>query len=146
MSQGYVSTRTRALNMLIDAGTWVSRDELDALSACTPAVDDALADLVVEGLAEHRENAGYRLAATPAARRAALLLRKTGNRTVAVGQPGKDFYSVGVADTLPNVGLVLYELQVPNPEPGPEALQQHLAQVQGVVGFINSRGEGACTS
>ena len=140
MTQGFVPLRSKVLNVLVDSGTWVSRGELDMLTTCGPALDDALADLVVEKLAEHRPNIGYRLATTEPARRAAQLQRRTGKRLAAVGVPGKDFYSVGVAETRPDLGLLLYELAIPNPDPGPGALQRHLEQVQGVIDFINARG------
>lgn len=133
--------RTRVLDALIVAGSWVPRSELAQLSTSQMAVDDVLADLVVQGVATFRENVGYRLAGTPAARRAAQMLRRTGKKAAAVGLPGKEFYQVGVAEVRPApVGLVLYELAIPNPEPGPQALAQHLQQVGGVLAFINSRG------
>lgn len=140
MTSGFTPLRGQVLDLLVDAGTWVSRDELNTLSTCAPAVDDAIADLVIEGLAEHRKNVGYRLAATEACRRALQLQRRTGKATVAVGQPGRDAYRVGVVETLPGRGRVAYELELPNPQPGPDALQVHLAQVQGVIDFIHSRG------
>jgi hypothetical protein len=141
MSQGTASLRTRALHALIDAGTWVSRVEMDTLSTCVPAVDDALADLVVEGLAEHRPNVGYRLAASAAVRRAALIQRRTGKRLATAGMAGRDFYSLGVAQERPDVGLVLFELQVPNPKPGAPAPLDHLQRVlQEAIAFTEERG------
>jgi len=146
MSTGeYTPARKRAVDLLVRAGTWVSRAELSTLSTCVPAVDDALADLIVEGVAEYRENVGYRLAGTPAARRAAQLMAKSGRRAAAVGVPGPDFYRVGVAEQRAQLGLLMYELALPNPEPGPAALQKHLAQVEGVIAFVNSRGEANAT-
>lgn len=140
MTQGHVPLRGRMLDLLVDAGTWVSRDELNTLSTCEPAVDDAIADLMVEGLAIYRENVGYRLAATEASRRAAQLQRRTGRRVAAVGLQGPNNYVVGVAKTVPDLGLVLYELQVPNPEPGADALAHLQRVVHGVIDSIGAEG------
>lgn len=143
MVQGFTPLRTRALDRLIDAGTWVGRDELAALTTCAPALDDALADLVIEGLAQHHPHNGYRLAAPATARRAAQIQRRSGKRLAVVGAAGAKAYHVGVAEERPDVGLVLYEMEIPNPPPGPQALQQHLAQVWAVMDMVKERG-GEC--
>lgn len=140
MAKGPVRLRTRVLHLLIDAGTWVGRTELNTLTACMPALDDVLADLVTEGLLEHRKNVGYRLAASEAVRRAAQNQRRSGKAAEAVGMPGAGFYSLGVAEVRPETGLLLYELQLPNPEPGPNALGQFRAQLQGILEFKKPQG------
>jgi hypothetical protein len=141
MTQGQQTLAGRLLNALIDAGTWLSRDELQAPQNCsTVALDDALADLVMEGAIDFRRNVGYRLAGTGACRRAAQLMRREGKRAAAIGVPHKDGYRVGVAEQRAEIGLVMYELALPLPAPQEDALQHHLNQVGGVVEFVNSRG------
>jgi hypothetical protein len=133
--------KTRMLERLIDGGTWVSREALaEGLSTSPLAQEDALADLVIEGLAEFRQGSGYRLAGSAVQRRAVLMLRKQGTRRSVFAHESKGQYRVGVAE-LQKLGqtealsLVMYEMVLPMPEPGPDALGQHLRQVQGVVDF-----------
>lgn len=127
------------IGRLIDAGTWVSRDELaEGLSTCVPAVEDNLADLVLEGKAEWREGSGYRLAGTLLARRAAQLMRSTGSRRSVQAMQHKDQYRIGVAEQRDGQDLVLYEIALPMPKPGPDALRQHLAQVDAVMKHMNN--------
>lgn len=124
------------LARLIDAGNWVSRDELTAdTSSSTLAVEDALADLVVDGQAEYRQHVGYRLAGGVQARRAAWLLRN-GNHTRAVfAEPVAGEYRVGVAERpdRESLNLVMYELAMPMPEPGPDSLAQQQRMAQAVL-------------
>ncbi|MFZ4286605.1 hypothetical protein [Variovorax sp. HJSM1_2] len=132
---------------LMEAGTWVPRAQLEAglSSTCTPAIDDALADLVVEGYATFAEHAGYRLAGTPLARRAAWKLRAEGLTRAVEAEPHKGHYRIGVAEVASPEGqgkglhLVMYELSMPLPAEGPDQLTQHLAQVQAIDNFA-SRG------
>jgi hypothetical protein len=142
MSQGHRTLAARILDVLIDSGTWMSRVELHAGLECSEvALDDALSDLVIEGQVDFRANVGYRLAGTAVCRRAAQLMRREGKRAAVIGEPGKDDYRVGVAEHRAAIGLVMYELAMPLPAPGDDALQAHLAQVGGVMEFVNSRGE-----
>lgn len=62
---------TRLVRRLIERGTWVPRDDLADLTTCAPALDDALADMVVLGQIEHRMHVGYRYAGSEVQRRAA---------------------------------------------------------------------------
>jgi hypothetical protein len=142
MSQGQQSLRTALVNALIDAGTWMGRDELQAGQSCSViALDDALADLVMEEQVDFRANVGYRLAGTNVCRRAAQLMRSEGKRAAVVGGPTtNDGYRVGVAEHRAEIGLVMYELALPLTAPGEDALQVHLEQVGGVIEFVNSRG------
>lgn len=141
MSQGHKTLAMRLLDALMDAGTWMSRVELHAGQECSEvALDDALADLVMQGQADWRQNVGYRLAGTGACRRAAQLLRREGKRAAVIGFAAKDGYHVGVAEQRAEIGLVMYELALPLPEPGQDALQVHLEQVGGVVEFVNAKG------
>jgi len=147
MSQGQRSLAARLTDALIDGGTWMSRDELQAAQECSPvALEDALADLVIARVADYRENVGYRLAATNVCRSTAQLMRRDGKRVAVVGGPNKDGYRVGVAEDRADIGLVMYELALPLPEAGEDALQAHLAQVGGVIEFLNSRGGGDGTT
>jgi hypothetical protein len=142
MSQGQRTLPGRLLDALMDCGTWMSRVELHAGQECSEvALDDALADLVIEGKVDFRVNVGYRLAGTGACRRAAQLMRREGKRSAVIGVTHKDGYRVGVAEHRAAIGLVMYELMLPLPAPGEDALQAHLEQVGGVIKFVNSRGE-----
>jgi len=141
MTQGRVALRSRVLDHLVDAGTWVSRDELAALSASTPAIEDAIADLVADGIAEHQRNVGYRVAASVAARRALQLRRRGGKKVAAAGMPTREGgYRLALADTLPGLGCVTYELELPPAAPGIHHHQALRAQAQAALDFINSRG------
>lgn len=132
------------LERLTDAGTWLSREELVAdLSNCMPAIEDALADLVLEGHADYREGSGYRLAGTFLARQAAKQLRAKGTRyAVRAAQHGQHF-RVGVAEVMPRLGLVMYELSMPLPDAGPEALDKQLAITNALVQHMNNRADSA---
>jgi hypothetical protein len=141
MSQGQKKLRDHLTDALIDSGTWMSRDELQAAHDCSViALDDALSDLVMEQVVDFRMNVGYRLAGTNVCRRAAQLMRLEGKKAAAVGVPHKDGYRVGVAEHRAAIGLVMYELSLPPPAPDQDALQVHLEQVGGVIEFVNSRG------
>lgn len=110
MKQGYVSHRTHVLNILMDAGTWVHREDLSPASTCVPALDDAVAELVMEGLVEFRQNVGYRLVASQLSRRAAQLMRRRRVPAAAVAARGSSCrFQVGVCETV--VGrVVLHDL------------------------------------
>jgi hypothetical protein len=112
VKQGYVSHRTHVLNILMDAGTWVAREDLSPVSTCVPALDDALAELVVEGLVEYRQNVGYRLVASQLSRRAAQLMRRRRVPAAAIAQRGNHRrFHVGVCETV--VGrVVLHDVTV----------------------------------
>ncbi len=143
MTQGHKTLARRALDALIDAGTWVSRVELQAGLDCSEvALDDALADLVMAGQAEFRVNVGYRLVGTDVCRRAVQLMRRDAARRSVVGAPHKDGYRVGVAEEREALGLVMYELALPRPAPGEDALQHLQHQLEGVIGFVGSTGDG----
>lgn len=133
--------KTHMLERLIDAGSWVMRHELVAgLSNSPPAIEDALADLVIEGQAEFRQAGGYRLAGGALARRAAYLLRTERRARAVFGQQQGSEYRVGVAE-MRRLGarqertLVMYEVAMPMPPGGPKHLEQHMRQVWGVAGL-----------
>ncbi len=140
MKQGYVSLRARALNRLMEAGSWLGREQLQALTTCQSALDDVLADLVVDQQVEFRPHGGYRLVGTPAARRAAQLMRRSDRKAAAVVLRGREFVHVGVAEHRAVVGLVWYELAIPHPDPDLNALERQLEQLGGVIAFVNDKG------
>jgi hypothetical protein len=71
VSQGHKTLAMRILDTLAEAGTWRGRGELREAHSCSEvALDDALADLVMDSRISYRENVGYRLAGTTLARRA----------------------------------------------------------------------------
>lgn len=141
MSQGYTPLRGKVMGLLIDSGSWVRREELAPLTTCVPALDDALADLVEAGQAEFRVNVGYRMTGSLAVRRAAWLQRHRKVKKAVFAEPDKSdgLFHVGVAEEIEGAGNVLWEITFPMPEPGPEALQQHLAQVDQVLEFANRK-------
>lgn len=143
--------RSVVLERLVDAGTWVDGPALAHGCSSSPmAIEDTLADLVIEGKAEFRQAVGYRLAGTPQSRRAAQMLRQQRvakavfAREVRAGAVQE--YRVGVAQVCgPSVGagagdlgLVLYELALPMPPEGPGHLAAHARQVQAVIDFVAS--------
>lgn len=141
MTQGFTSLRQRALDLLILAGTWVPRADFAVLSTSPVVVDDVLADLVVEGKAQWRENSGYRLIGAPLARRAAQIQRRDGKRTVVLGQPfGQDSYHFGIAEVRAEpVGLVMYEIEVPMPADPAQALARIQAMAEAGIAYVDSR-------
>lgn len=133
--------KNQMLERLIDCGSWMMRRELVAgLSSSPPAIEDALADLVIEGKAEFRQQGGYRLAGGALERRAAYLLRQERTHRAVYGQQVGTDYRVGVAE-LRCLGerqertLVMYEVAMPMPPSGPKHLEQHMRQVWGVAGL-----------
>lgn len=124
------------LERLMDGATWISREALaKGASTSVHAIDDALADLVLERKAEWRQGSGYRLAGTEMTRAAVKQLRADGLARSVCGRQVKNEYRVGVAEQREDLGLVMYELALPLPAPGPECLAQHIAQVNAVMEF-----------
>jgi len=144
MSRGLQSTSQLVINALIDEGTWMTPDALRGLwpGGIGSVLEDALADLVIDGTVDYRENVGYRLAGTLVCRKAARLMRREGKRAAVFAEPREDGYHVGVAEHRADLGLVMYELALPLPDPDKDALQAHLEQVGGVIKFANSIGGG----
>lgn len=50
--------RNKVLRVLLTQGTWVERAAFNTLTTCQPALDDVLADLVIEGHAEFKRHVG----------------------------------------------------------------------------------------
>ncbi|MFN4360502.1 MAG: hypothetical protein ACK4F4_07240 [Hylemonella sp.] len=131
------------LERLIDAGTWVTPDELtQGVSTCPPAVEDALADLVIEGKADYREHSGYRLAGSLVQRRAAKLMLQAKRKSQAPRRCGVasevigDEIHIGVAeerDDVADLGMVMYQLAVPLPADPTERLATQQRAVQAVL-------------
>lgn len=118
------------LDRLMDSGTWMTREQLGAgASTCAMAIEDAVADLVLEGKAEYREAVGYRLAGSALARAAVAGLRRRGVRRHVVAQQVKDEYRAAVAEQRADLGVVMYEIAMPL---APDA-RGHLRQVQAVM-------------
>lgn len=124
------------LERLMDGGTWMSREALaKGASTSNPAIDDALADLVLERRAEYRQAVGYRLAGTELERAAVKQMRAQGLTRSVCGRQVKNEYRVGVAEQRGALGLVMFELAMPMPKPGPDGLVQHMAQLNAVIEF-----------
>lgn len=125
------------LERLMDGGTWISREALaKGASTSVHAIDDALADLVLERRAEWRQGSGYRLAGTEMTRAAVKQLRADGLSRSVCGRQVKNEYRVGVAEVRGG-GLVMYELELPMPPAGPDHLPLHLLQIDQILKFTN---------
>lgn len=142
MTQGQKSLRGRLVDALIDSGTWMSPGELRAVyeGGMESVVEDTLADMVIEGDVDYRENVGYRLAGSLICRKAARLLRLEGKRVAVWGEAAKEGYVLGVAEQRAAFGVVMYEMALPAAGEDQDALQVQLEQVGAVVNFVNSRG------
>ena len=128
----------RVRDALIEAGAWVMREDLDSLTTCAPALDDALADLVIAGTVEYREWAGYRIVGSELVRKALRQLNRNPrlSRCVVARQADRQF-TLGIAERRVDVGLVSYELELP-PAADEDA---ELAQAQALAHFWNNNME-----
>ncbi|MBV7454327.1 hypothetical protein KW843_07580 [Acidovorax sp. sif1233] len=133
--------RTRVLRVLLAQGKWVDRAALNRLTTCQPALDDVLADLVIEGHAEFRKFAGYRLCGGPQVRAARLQLAADPTLVRAVSAAtqqaeGGEQVVMGVAERRPELGgaVVTYQMELPVCGSPGEAL----AQAQALVGFCKT--------
>lgn len=124
MTQGHRMLKERMHSRLMLAVRWVSGAELAAgLSTSRVAIEDALADLVTEGLAEFDAALGYRLSGSQLCRDVVRDLRLDIARSEQKNKfrrcfQIKDFgevMRVGVAEHRPNTGLLVYELELPFP-------------------------------
>lgn len=141
--------RSQFLNRLIASGTWVKRERLvDGCSSIPAAIEDALADLVLEGKAEYRADMGYRLAGSVQARRAAFLLRQRKAKRAVFGEPVGTEYRVGVAELVQRDGLdlVMYDMTLPMPEPGPDSLAQQQRMADALLEFTIKGNEDGTPS
>lgn len=132
-----MSIKTQLLRRLVAAGTWQRREVLAHRLEKSPMakllVEDALADLLMEGKAVYRADAGHRLSGTPLCRQAAKdLQEKHLARAVRSKQVGQE-YLVGVAQAHAELGMVMYELALPMPAAGPDFIAQHMKQINAVV-------------
>ena len=123
--------KTRVYELLMQRGTWVTRPQLEmAIKAAGPvpkhAVEDALADLVIELAVVYREDVGYRLSGHPVAREAAKLLSSTGSARSVCSKVVNHETILGIAEKRHGLGLVMYALALPAPKT-PEQIQAHLA-------------------
>ncbi|MGE4241747.1 hypothetical protein [Ramlibacter sp.] len=101
MTRGMRTLRSNVVDQLIESGGWLTSTELqDRLSCSQVALEDTLADLVVERKVEFWQSVGYRLAGTTLTRRAAQLMRERGVPAAAIAQRlGREF-RVGVSETV----------------------------------------------
>lgn len=112
--------RAAVIRELLRCGGWVQREALDGLTSSVVALDDVLADLVVDGEAEHRRHIGYRLTGSALVRHACQRLEQdpTLQRAV-VGYERATEEGVqtvlGMAQRHPDLpgGMVGYELALP---------------------------------
>lgn len=132
MSGTPIPLRRRVIDTLAAAGTWVPRLDLDGLTQCRPALDDTLADLVIDGVAEHRQHSGYRLVGDPLARAALQRLQASPeDHRVVLGQDnGAKGMRVAFAQRVPTVGLVHWVMELPAIEDADQSLARSLAVMQ----------------
>lgn len=138
MTSGLRPLDMRLVDALADSADWMTPNALQVAVRCSKvALEDALSDLVIEGRVTWRENVGYRLSATQLCRLAAQQMRRRGLKAAVMGRVEGGEYLVGVAEQRSDIGLVMYELALPLPAPGPDFLEAHLKQVNGVLGYFN---------
>jgi hypothetical protein len=143
MRQGRKPLSAIVVDILADAGSWMSREELQAATHCSEvAVDDAIADLVIESRVDFRENVGYRLGGTPAARAALrrLVHAKAGTKAFVLARQDKSGeMRVGVAEMNAELGRVMYEIALPPADAGADPLDHLQRQVEGVLAFMDGK-------
>ena len=133
--------RTKVLRLLLTQGTWVDRTALNHLTTCQPALDDVLADLVIDGHAEFKKFAGYRLCGGPQVRaaRVQLMTDPALVRAVSAVEQQTDAgpqLVMGVAERRPELGgaVVTYQMELPVCGSPSELL----AQAQALAGFLKT--------
>ena len=108
--------KNKMARRLLLAVRWVTADELaDGLSTCPAAIEDALADLVLEGCAEYKPRVGYRAAASDTCRDALRQLMLGKHARHVVGRPFENVLRLAVAERRAGLGVVSYELELPLP-------------------------------
>lgn len=128
--------KDQMLERLMTASGWLTPVAMAAgLSTSRMAIEDALADLVVEQSADYKPAAGYRLKGTVLCRQALRLLKTHGGTRAVRGHPAEGVYRLGVAEARADLGLVMYELALPLPPDGPDHLRLHLLQVDAILKF-----------
>lgn len=127
---------------LAQAGTWVARPELvQGLELGPHALDAALDALVLDGHAQFKAGAGYRLAGTPLARQALRqLLAGEGLNLVVLGRPQRDAFAVAVARRTAH-SWVCYELAFP---PAPD-VPQRIVQAMAIMAAAGREADDALT-
>lgn len=135
--------RARVLEALAAAGTWVARAELDALTQCAPALEDVLADLVLELRVEYQRFVGYRLAISPLVRLALQELQQESGlrralKAKTTEKNGRSQVRIGVAERRADLGgaVLTYDMALPVCDT-PEAA---LAQAQALLDFCSKGG------
>lgn len=144
MSHGLTRTvRQRVFGLLVDEGKWVKRADLAKASGVKAAIEDALADLVLEDRVEYSPSMGYRLSGGEQVREAAKALRASHRRVsdcapvtraVSVSAPDRQGARVmGVAELralTPGAAMemVVYRMVLPAPKD---------ASLAGEVAFVN---------
>lgn len=133
--------RTKVLRLLLTRGSWVQRDAFNPLATCQPALEDVLADLVIEGHAEFKRYAGYRLLGGAQVReaRVQLMTDPTLLRAVAAAEVQTDAGQqlvMGVAERRAELGgaVVTYQMELPVCGSPSELL----AQAQALAGFCKT--------
>lgn len=105
-----------AMRALLRAGTWVQRAVFDGMGHSPVAMDHALSDLVMLGLVNFQQAAGYRLAQPPLLREVARRLAESGGEREVLGRLNGMEVEVGVAMTNAQGDVVVLGVRMPVPE------------------------------
>ena len=136
MSGGHRTLKDQMLARLMTATGWLQGSELaQGLSGNRLAIEDALADLVLEKTADYKAQVGYRLAGTALCRQALRALKKRGGHQHVQSQVFEGVCRVGVAEQREGLGTVMYELEMPLPPAGPDFMAQYQRQINGLLQF-----------
>lgn len=132
MSGECIPLRRRVVDALGAVGTWVPRGDLNGLTSCALALDDTLADLVIDGAAEYHQHAGYRLVGDALARDALRRLHASpqDHRVVLGADEGAKGMRLAFAQRVPAVGLVHWVMHLPAIEDPDAALARSLGVMQ----------------
>ncbi len=114
-----------AMRALLEAGTWVPREVFNGMEHSPVAMDNALADLVMLGLATHQPAVGYRLAQPALLREVGRKLATAGTQREVLARLEGAEVQVGVALRNASGDLVVLGVRLPVPEGlGPEQAVQ----------------------
>ncbi|MBL8387036.1 MAG: hypothetical protein JNK17_02245 [Hydrogenophaga sp.] len=105
-----------AMRALLKAGTWVGREVFDAMEHLPMAMDNALSDLVMLGLATHQPAAGYRLAQPPLLREVGRRLALSGSDKEVLAKLVGDEVQIGIAMRDAAGEVVMAGVHVPVPD------------------------------
>lgn len=105
-----------AMRTLLRAGSWVQRSVFDGMGHSPVAMDHALSDLVMLGLVNFQQAAGYRLAQPPLLREVAKRLEESGGAREVLARLNGAEVEVGVAMRDRHGDVVALGVRMPVPD------------------------------